>query len=105
MNYKTIITDTAKQDLKDIIFWIASESGSTDIAKKFGEEFKDRIKSIGLFPEKGSYPDDYIIRSMDFRYIVYKDYLIFYKINEPLKEIIVSAVFNSKKDYTRVLKR
>lgn len=103
MKYKVIITETAKKDLRDISFWIAYRSKNIDIAKKFINELREAIRKLSIFPRSGSIPEDSIIKSSGFRFIVHKNYLIFYSIEESEKTVRIMAVFNSRQDYMRVI--
>ena len=105
MSYQVRITDTAKQDLREIAFHIAERSMDNDIAKRFIVELREQCNRLVDFPQGGSLPKDHILRSFDFRYIIHKDYLIFYNIDEPQKIVNVLAIFNSKKDYLRVMRK
>ncbi len=105
MKYKVIIAETAKQDLKDISFWIAYKSRDVNIAKKFINELREHIRKLNMFPQSGAIPDDPVIRSAGFRFIVHKNYLIFYSIEETEKAVRIMAVFNSRQDYMRVISK
>lgn len=105
MSYQVRITETAKQDLREIAFYIAERSMNYETAKRFVVELQEQCNRLVEFPQGGALPKDRILRSLDFRYIVHKDYLIFYSIDEAQKIVSVLAIFNSKKDYLRVLRK
>ena len=105
MSYTVRMADTAKQDLQKIAFWIAEQSKDVEIAKKFVGELRTECKRLEIFPFAGAFPKDHILRSAGYRFINYKDYLIFYLIDEGKKIVDVMAVFNAKKDYMRFMKR
>ncbi|MGM9948254.1 type II toxin-antitoxin system RelE/ParE family toxin [Floccifex sp.] len=105
MNYIVRLTDTAKQDLSEILFWIANQSKDKEIAKHFVEELMKTCKKLGTFPNMVAFPKDRIIRSAGYRFIIHKDYLIFYLVDEEEKQVNIMAIFNVKKDYMRVMKK
>lgn len=105
MSYQVRITETAKQDLREIAFYIAERSMDNEIAKRFVMELREQCNRLVEFPQGGAILKDRILRSFDFRYIVHKDYLIFYSIDEAQKIVNVLAIFNSKKDYLRVMRK
>lgn len=105
MSYQVKITETAKQDLREIAFYIAERSMDNEIAKHFVIELREQCNRLVEFPQSGAIPKDRILRSFDFRYIVHKDYLIFYSIDEAQKVVNVLSIFNSKKDYLRVMRK
>lgn len=105
MKYDIKFTQTAKNDLRDIAIYIAEQSKEKSIAIKFVEELQGKVVQLEDFPLSGACPSDRVLVSQGYRFLVHKEYLIFYIINEATKEVYVEAVFNSKKDYTRVLKK
>ena len=105
MSYHVRITETAKQDLREIAFYIAEHSMDNETAKHFVMELREQCKRLVDFPQSGVIPKDHVLRSLDFPYIVHKDYLIFYCIDETQRIVDVLAIFNAKKDYLRVMRK
>ena len=105
MSYTVRLTDTAKQDLREIAFWIAEQSKDKEIAKRFVGELRETSKKLDTFPNAGAIPKDRVIRSEGYRFTVHKEYLIFYLVDEEKKQVNVMAIFNAKKDYMRVMKK
>ena len=105
MSYTVRLTDTAKQDLREIAFWIADQSKDIEIAKRFVGELRDVCKKLDTFPNAGGIPKDRVIRSAGYRFTVHKEYLIFCLVDETEKQVNVMAIFNTKKDYVRVMKK
>ena len=93
MSYTVRLTDTAKQDLREIAFWIAEKSKDREIAKRFVGELRETCRKLDTFPNAG------------YRFTVHKEYLIFYLVDEEEKQVNVMTIFNAKKDYMRVMKR
>lgn len=44
MSYTVVITDTAKQDLREIAIWITEQSKNIEVAKRFVNELRERCK-------------------------------------------------------------
>ena len=105
MKYKVILTDTAKQDLREIALYIAEESKDKEIAKAFVNELREKAKKLQEYPNRGALPDDRILKALGYKFLVHKEYLLFYMVNESEKTVYVMAIFNSKKDYMRVMKK
>ncbi len=104
MKYAVVITDTAKQDLREIAVWIANQSKNIETAKRFVNELRERCQALYKFPAIGSFPRDHVLKCAGFRFVTHKDYLVFYLIDEENKTVIVMAIFNAKKDYMRVMR-
>ena len=105
MSYTVRLTDTAKQDLREIAFWIAEQSKDREIAKRFVGELRETCKKLDTFPNAGANPKERGISSAGYRFTVLKEYLIFYLVDEEEKQVNVMAIFNAKKDYMRVMKK
>ncbi len=105
MSYSVQFTLTAKNDLKDIARYILEEYKEINIALKFVNELQAQVEQLEKFPFSGATPNDRILCSFGYRFLVHKGYLIFYTVDEEEKTVYIEAVFNSKKDYTRVLRK
>ena len=105
MNYTVNLTDTAKQDLRDIAIWIARKAKDIEVAKSFVRELRDECKKLISLPDRGAFPKDRILRSAGYRYIVYEDYLIFYLIDNERHLVNIMSIFNAKKDYFKVMRK
>ena len=49
MSYQILRTDKADEQLRDIIFYIADDSGSVDIALNYLEKIEKAIKGFSVF--------------------------------------------------------
>lgn len=105
MKYDVLFTDTAKTDLREIALFIAEESKDKAVAKKFVIELTAQCARLEAAPSIGALPRDRVLMSLGYRFLVYKDYLIFYTADDNSKTVYIQAVFNAKKDYTRVLSK
>ena len=105
MSYRVRLTETAKQDLREIAFYIADQAKDKGIARSFVNELRVSCNRLTDYPQAGALPKDHVLRSMDYRYITHKGYLIFYTVDAPEKAVNVLAIFNARKDYLRVMSR
>ena len=105
MKYSIEFTDTAKSDLRDIAVYITEQSNDKDIAKRFVKELTDKCVRLEDFPFSGAIPKDRTLVSSGYRFLVHKEYLIFYSTDETNAKVYINAVFNAKKDYTRMLRK
>ena len=105
MSYQVLFTLTAKQDFRDIALNIADVSQNIDIAVNFVNEMQKKCDQLIDFPESGALPNDRVLRSLGYRFLIYMDYLMFYTVDHERETVYIQAVFNAKRDYTRVLKK
>ena len=105
MSYQVLFTVTAKQDLREIALNIADISKNKDIAVNFVNEMQKKCDQLIDFPESGALPNDRVLRSLGYRFLIYKDYLMFYTVDHDSETVYIQAAFNAKRDYTRALKK
>lgn len=105
MNCRIKITATAKEDLREIALYIAEQSGDKAFAARFVGELREKCKILEQFPESGSHPKDRVLISSGYRFLVHKNYLIFYLYEKEENAVYIMAFFNAKRDYMRVMKR
>lgn len=98
-------TDTANADLKDIVLYIAECSKDKKIAIRFVNTIREKCKILETAPESGSLPKDRILISNGYRFLVHGNYLIFYYYSKEDNTAYITAVFNAKRDYMRVMKK
>ncbi len=99
------LTETAKEDLRNIAYYIAEQSKDKKLATDFVKELREKCKILESFPEIGAVPRDRILISNGYRFLAHKEYLIFYSYNNEENSVCVLAVFNSKRDYMKVIKK
>ena len=105
MSFKINFTDTAKDDLRNIATYIAEQAKDKKIAVNFVNELREKTKILETFPESGAIPDDRIMKNFDYRFLVHKEYLIFYHYIPKNNTSYILAVFNAKRDYSRVMRK
>lgn len=105
MSYTVRFTETAKNDMREIAFYIADQSKEPQIAKAFVRELRATCSRLTELPGQGALPKDRILRSTGYRYLSYKGYLIFYLTHEQENTVHIMAIFQEKQDYFRVMRR
>ncbi|NMB36125.1 MAG: type II toxin-antitoxin system RelE/ParE family toxin, partial [Firmicutes bacterium] len=92
MKYKILRTDKAEDQLRDIIFYIAGSSGNVDIALAYLDKIETAINRLTEFPMSGSIPRYSILKRQGYRVVIIDKHLVFYKVNEDEKLVIVHAI-------------
>ena len=103
MKYNIIRTDKADEQLREIIFYIADDSGSIDIALNYLDKIEKAISSLEEFPMSGSMPRYSILKKQGFRVLVVEKHLIFYKVYEDKKEVVIYAVVDGRREYRTLI--
>ena len=99
------MTDTAKNDLREIALGIYELSKGPDIAVNFVTELQTKCDILETMPESGAVPKDYVLKAMGYRYLVYKHYLVFYLTDSSDHNVYIHAFFNEKPDYFRYMRK
>ncbi len=103
MKYKILRTDKAEEQLREIIFYIANDSGDVDIALGYLNKIETAINRLQGFPTSGSIPRYSILKKQGYRVIIVERHLVFYKINEVNQTIVIYAIVNARREYRNLL--
>lgn len=103
MKYKVIRTETADAQIRKIILHVAENFG-TDVALKKLDELEQSIFDLGIFPLKGVDPRYLVLKRQGYKVLILEKNLVFYKIDEEKKEVIVYAVVDQRQDYLNIIR-
>ena len=103
MKYRIIRTDKADEQLREIIFYIADDSGSVDIALSYLDKIETVINNLEEFLMSGSEPRYSILRKQGYKVLIVERHLIFYKVNEVKKTVIIYAIVDSRREYKSLI--
>ena len=76
--YKIRIFPTAKQDMENVISYL--NTLSPDAALRYYDLLVDEIASLAKMPERCPRPKDLALAAKGYRYLIVKNYLVFYVI-------------------------
>ncbi|MBQ4057348.1 MAG: type II toxin-antitoxin system RelE/ParE family toxin [Lachnospiraceae bacterium] len=102
-NYTVIRTDTADALIHKIILDIAEKFGA-DVALEKLDELEKQIMSLADNPHIGTAPRYMILRRQGYKVLITKKNLVFYKIDEIQKMVIVYAVVDQREDYLNIIR-
>lgn len=103
MGYRIVRTDQADEQLREIIFYIADDSGSVDIALNYLEKIERAINRLEIFPMSGSVPKYSILRKQGYRVLIVEKHLVFYKVDETEMIVTIYAVVDGRQEYRNLL--
>lgn len=103
MKYKIVRTDKADEQLREIIFYIAEDSGSVDLALNYLDKIEAAINNLEDFPVSGSVPRYSILRKQGYRVLIVERHLIFYKVNEDKRIVIFYAIVDGRREYRNLI--
>lgn len=102
MKYEVIRTDTADAVIRKIILYIAQNFGNTVALEKL-DEIEKRILQLGEDPYIGTNPRYSILRRQGYKVLILEKNLVFYKIDEVNKQVVVYAVIDQRQDYLNII--
>ncbi len=90
--YKVELSIQAKNDYKSIIHYIKYELLEPTIAEKYANLIRNELTSLEYQPSKFSIIDHNAIKKYQFRKLVMKNYIAFYRINDKDKIVNVERI-------------
>ena len=103
MKYKILRTDKADEQLREIVFYIAADSGNIDIALGYLDRIETAVNRLQEFPELGSVPRYSILKKQGYRVVIVERHLVFYKINEEDKVVVIYAIVDGRREYCNLI--
>lgn len=103
MKYKVIRTDTADAEIRKIILYVAQNFGNAVALEKL-DYIEKRILELGDDPYIGADPRYPVLRRQGYKVLILEKDLVFYKINEERKNVIVYAVVDQRQDYLNIIR-
>lgn len=101
--YKILRTDKAEDQLRDVIFYIADDSENIDTALRYLEEIETAINHLQEFPNSGSIPRYSILKKQGYIVVIVEKHLVFYKVNEEDKTVIIYAIVDGRREYKNLI--
>ena len=103
MNYEVIRTDTADSLIRKIVLYVAENFG-TDVALEKLDNLEEAIMSLGENPYIGTEPKYNILKRQGYMVLILEKDLVFYKIDDEKKQVIVYAVVDQRQDYLSIIR-
>ena len=103
MKYSIVRTDTADSGIRRIVLYIAQNFGA-DVAMDKLDEIETGILALQNNPYLGSIPRYCVLRRKGYRVLILEKDLVFYKVNEEKREVVIHAVVDQRQDYLNVLR-
>ena len=102
MSYKIVRTDKLNDQLTDIIMYIR-DTFSAKEALDYLNYLEKEINNLKDFPYIGVIPRYQAISKQGYRAIICKQNIVFYKVNENTKEIVLNIIVSSKRNYLNLV--
>ncbi len=97
--YKVKIYPAAEQDLGEIVGYL--NTLSADVALSYYDMLVEGIASLSTMPERCPHPRDLALTAKGYRYLIVKDYLVFYMVVGDTVQI--HRILYGRRDYRPIL--
>ena len=102
-NYTVLRTDTADSHIHRIILNIAENFGN-DVALAKLDELEKQIMLLGENPYIGTEPRYMVLRRQKYKVLITDKNLVFYKVDEDYKMVVIYAVVDQRQDYLSIIR-
>jgi toxin ParE1/3/4 len=103
LKYQVIRTDTADSLIRKIVLYIAENFG-TDVALEKLDDLEEAIMNLGDDPYLGVEPRYNVLRRQGYLVLILEKDLVFYKVDENKKQVVVYAVVDQRQDYLSIIR-
>jgi toxin ParE1/3/4 len=100
--YEIMRTDTADMQLHKIILGIAENFG-VDVAVEKLDDIENKIKLLKDTPYMGIAPKYSVLKRQGYKVLILEKNLVFYKVNEDIKRVIIYAIVDQRQDYLNII--
>lgn len=97
--YRIRIYPTAEQDLADVIEYL--NTFSREAAVRYYDLLTEEIAGLAVMPERWPRPRDLALAAKGYRYLIVKDYLVFYMVVGDMVQI--RRILYGRRDYKSIL--
>ncbi len=97
--YKVQIYPSAERDLAEIVDYL--NTLSADAAFRYYDLLVEEISSLSTLPERCPHPRDLALTAKGYRYLIVKDYLVFYMVVGDTVQI--RRILYGRRDYRSIL--
>lgn len=103
MKYEVIRTDTADSLIRKIVLYVA-ENFRTHVAFEKLDYLEDAIMNLSDNPYIGIEPKYNVLKRQGYLVLILEKDLVFYKVDENKKQVIVYAVVDQRQDYLSIIR-
>ncbi len=103
MKYNIIRTDTADAGIRKIILYVAANFGNQVALEKL-DDIEKRINVLSDNPYIEVDPRYPVLKRQGYKVLILEKNLVFYKIDESKKEVVIYAVVDQRQDYLNIIR-
>ncbi len=104
MKYKVLITDIAKEDIKEKKKYILRNFKYREYAEHFSRKIKKAVQELDTLPD-GYGTTGFCYRGYDIYLKVYKNYLLFYTVDKSTATVTVLRILQDGMDWENIIRQ
>jgi toxin ParE1/3/4 len=101
--YRIVRTDTADTGIRKIILYLAQSFGNETALEKL-DQMEEKILALAEDPYLGVEPRYPVLKRQGYRILILEKDLVFYKVHEAEKEVVIYAVVDQRQDYLNIIR-
>jgi len=102
-HYKILVSKTYHKDLQGIIHYISHNFDAPYTASNLLDDIESTVSSLSTMPHRYGLVNDAYLQRKDFRKCLVKNYIIFYKIHEESKTVMIHRILHTKQSWVDIL--
>jgi len=102
-SYSLKFTPKASEDLEQIYSYISGKLFAEIAAGNLLEKIESSIMRLKYYPYSGSFVLDESLKSRGYRKLIVDNYLAFYLVNEPEKQVVIMRILYGAQNYQDLL--
>ena len=103
MEYEIRISESAERDIDEILQYMTEKLASPQAAADWVGELEKRYGELSKYPRMYGQPNNEALRQIGYRRFMIKNYVLFYRVNDTLREVIIARVFYCGRNYEKYL--
>ncbi|MBE6095425.1 MAG: type II toxin-antitoxin system RelE/ParE family toxin [Schwartzia succinivorans] len=103
MQYALLRTAVFERQLSEIVRYIAVSAGDAGVALRYLDKIEDAVMQLAEFPYMGVRPKYRVLQRKGYRVLSVEKHLVFYKVHEQEKRVILYAVIDGRREYRRLV--
>ena len=103
MKFKVMRTETADSLIRRIVLFVEENFGKVTALQKL-DELEASIQVLGEDPYIGQIPRYPVLRRQGYRVLILEKNLVFYKVDEKAKTVMIYAVVDQRQDYMSIIR-
>ncbi|MCL2671542.1 MAG: type II toxin-antitoxin system RelE/ParE family toxin [Clostridiales bacterium] len=101
--YNVAVSATARKDIRDAVSYINSELSAPRAAQEMEAALKAGITGLAFAPKRYAIVSDDRMVCRGYRALPIKNYLVFYKVDEPARTVQVVRVLFKRREWGALL--